>query len=454
MIRVKTLGPYKKLYDLPPGTDFVLCIGGRGSGKTYEVSKFIAYNAAVKKKRCVILRDEKESIKDTILNEIFLRYETANKNGVLDAECEKLKTGIVERATGKDLVYTKGFRSSTNQKTATMKGGSDIDIAVIEEAEDVRDADKFDKFVDSLRKRGCIVIVIMNVPDLGHFLINRYMTAVPTEHDGYFDLQPQDIPGFVCIQTSYKDNKHLQPNVVSRYESYGDPDSHLYNQHHYLTDILGLSSAGRKGQVLRKVKPITLKDYHALPFKEFYGQDFGTASPAGLVGVKFDKNNCWCREINYKPMNTLEIAKLYCSLKLSGGDRIVADCADEKAWKKLKRGWNINELPPEYFSLDEKGNNVCKYPALLSGFHVVPCVKGEDSVRHGIDLMDSMNLFAVTESRNLWGDKGEIANYIYDQDKNGNYTNDPKDDFNHLIDPWRYVVNDQRGKRKFAITTG
>jgi phage terminase large subunit len=179
----------------------------------------------------------------------------------------------------------------------------------------------------------------------------------------------------------------------------------------------------------------------ALPFKEFYGQDFGTAAPAGLVGVKFDSNNCYCREINYLPMNTLEIAKLYCSLKFNATDRIVADNADEKAWRKLRRGFTVDELDKETLKL---------YPALLSGFNVVPCVKGQDSVRAGIDLMDSMNMFAVRESANLWN---EIRNRIYAQDKNGNYTNEPEPGFDHLIDGWMYVVNDQRGKKKFQITT-
>lgn len=141
-------------------------------------------------------------------------------------------------------------------------------------------------------------------------------------------------------------------------------------------------------------------------------------------------------------MNTLDIGKLYCSLKLNNGDRVVADNADEKAWKKLKRGWTSNELQADV---------IAKYPALLSGFHVVPCVKGPDSVRMGVDLMDSMNLFAVSESLNLWE---EIRLRIYAQDKYGNYTNEPEPGYDHLQDPWMYVVNDQRGKKKFSITTG
>lgn len=429
---------------------FVLGVDS-GGGKTHEVSRFVAVEATVDKKRSVVLRDEKELIRESILNEVLLRFDSANRTGVLDSMFERLETGIKDRSNDNMLVFTKGFRASSNEKSANLKGVSDIDIAVIEELEDVRDENKFNTFADSIRKSGALIILILNVPDVGHWVIKRFFNTLPSEYDGYYVLEPKKIPGFECIQTSFEDNPYLPAHIVDRYRAYGDPESPSYNLHYYLTQIKGLASTGRKGQILRKVKPIKLADYLKLPFKEFYGQDFGTASPAGMVGVKFDKNNCYCRQLNYAPMNTLGIAKMYCGLKLSGGDRIIADNADEKAWRKLKKGYSKDELPVDYFTKDEKGNEVCKYPGLLSGFYVAPCVKGPDSVTYGLDLMDSINLFAVEESADLWE---EIRNYVYAQDKYGNYTNDPIDDFNHLIDAWRYVVNDQRGKKKFSITTG
>lgn len=431
------------LWNLPEKTNTVILIGGRGGMKTFGVSQFIAYQAAVNKKRCVILRDEHSLIKESILSEILQRYDEIPFN----TDTEKLTTGIKNKDT--ELVFTKGFKASDNQKKANMKGVSNIDIAVIEEAEDLIDKDKFNTFVDSLRKEGCLVIILMNTPDIGHFLLKSYFyTNIPApipkntpeelkkEYDGYFEIKPKEVPGFVCIHTSFEDNSYLPKHIVDRYKSYGDPTSHLYNLHYYLTAIKGYASTGRKGQILRKVKEISLKDYMALPFKEFYGQDFGTASPAGLVGVKFDKNNCYCREINYLPMNTLAIGKLYCTLNFGMNDKIVADSADKDACEKLADGWQAKDLDKE---------DLTKYPNLIRGFYVTKCVKGEGSIREGISIMDGLNLFAVRESANLWN---EIRNYTYNQDKNGNLTNDPIDDFNHLIDPWRYVATDQRGKRE------
>jgi PBSX family phage terminase large subunit len=443
-IEVHRLPKFEVLYDLPKDIHLVIAIGGRGGTKTYEVSKYIAYSATRERKRCVVLRDEKELIRESILNEVLLRYDTADEHGVLSEEFERLDTGIKDRETNEMLVFTKGFRASQNDKKANLKSISNIDIAVIEEAEDIRDVDKFNTFADSIRKEGSIIIIILNTPDVNHWLIKRYFNLSPAvnergeEVDGYFEISPKNIPGFLCIQTSFEDNPHLPAHIVANYRDYGNPDSHLYNLHYYYTAIKGWASTGRKGQILTKVKRISLKDYLALPFKEVYGQDFGTASPAGLVGVKFDKNNCYCRQINYLPKDTKSLGKMYCQLKFGPADKIIADSAEPKTIERLRDGWKAEELDAD---------EITKYPGLLKGFFVVPAVKGSGSIEAGIGLMLSMNLYAVEESTDLWN---EIYNWIYAVDKNGNPTDEPENNFNHLIDPWRYSITDYKGAQAYG----
>jgi len=406
--------------------------------KTYEVSKFIAYSATIKKKRCVVLRDEHSLIKESILNEIWDRYDTANEYGALDREYIKNDTELKDKKTGKTLVYTKGFRASSNSKKANLKGPSDIDIAVMEEIEDLRDEDKFNTFVDGLRKEGCLIILILNTPDIGHFILKNYFNTQLVE-DGFYQIIPKELPGFLCIQTSFEDNPHLPQHIVDRYNGYGDPNHHLFNKFHYLTSIRGYASTGRKGQILKKVKPIKLADYMALPFKEYYGQDFGTAKPAALVGVKFDGNKSYAREINYEPMNKLQLGILYCQLGFGSQDLIVADNADKQAIDTLDFGFTENDADAETLKL---------YPQLKRGFYIIRCVKGEDSVRNGLDTMDSMELYAVEESKNLWH---EINTRIWAKDKNGDYTNTPMPGFDHLQDGWMYVIND-RNRGEYYLT--
>lgn len=440
-VEVEVHDKFKILYDPPEGTWIAICIGGRGGMKTYEVSKLAAVKSTSEKKRCVVLRDEHSLIKESILNEIWERYETANGEWrILDRLFDKNETELKDKKSGKTLIYTKGFRASANKKQANLKGPSDIDIAIMEEMEDLTDGEKFNTFIDGLRKEGCLIIVILNTPDVSHFLIQRFFNTTPVpDHDGYFEIYPKSVPGFICIQTSFEDNKHLPAHIVDRYKSYGDPSSPFYNLHYYLTAIKGYASSGRKGQILKKVKPITLKEYMEIDVPEIYGQDFGTAKPAALIGVKFVGNKSYAREINYEPMNKVELGILYCTLGFGPNDKIVADYADKKTIDALDDGFTLDDCDAE---------TLAKYPQLRRGFFMVRCVKGPDSVKNGLDDMDSMELYAVEESTNLWN---EIRVGVWEQNKYGEFTNQPKPGNDHLRDGWMYVIGDRK-RGEYEVT--
>jgi phage terminase large subunit len=422
--------------------------------KTYEVSKFIAFSATVHKKRCVIVRDEKALIRESILNEIWARYDTANRDGHLDGAFVKNEHDLKDKQSGKTLVYTKGFRASDNSKRANLKGASDIDIAIIEEGEDINDPMKYNTFVDSLRKQGCIVIIMLNTPDISHFISKRYFTFenVPIldsegnfqydeygerlVEDGYFKLIPKKLPGFVCIQTNYTDNNFLPEHIIYNYEQYGNPSSPTYDKHYFLTAIKGYSSSGRKGQIFTKCKPYSIKDYHNLTLKEYFGQDFGTAAPAAFGGAKFDKNRVYARLINYEPKEVLELGKMYCNLKLTKNDRIICDHAEPDTILQLSRGWPASKLDKEILA---------KYPQLVHGFYAVPC--GPKDIEAHIGIMKGLELYIVNDNECGEAAWEEVAKYVYNVNKSGEYTNDPKDGFNHFWDQLRYVIIDHYGNK-------
>lgn len=441
-VTVQVSDKFRPLYNLPADVDMVICIGGRGGMKTYEVSKFAAVKATIHKQRIAITRDEKESIRESILNEVFARYDTANTYGQLDEFYDKLQYGIRDKQTGELLVFTKGFRASSNQKTANLKGGSEIDIAVIEEAEDIRDFNKFATFKDSIRTKNRLIIILLNTPDIEHWIVKRYFKIEPiafedvpelkhltqNDIDGYWKLTPKNVEGFYCIQTNYTENEYLPRSVIKDYEAYGNPLHPTYDLHYYLTAIKGFASSGRKGQVIRKAKYISLAEYLALPYREIYGLDFGTARPAGIVGVKMHNNSLYARELSYKPMPGIEIGKFFALLGLTTNDLVIADSAEPLTIADLRRGWPVNLLNAE---------DLQQFPTGIPGLNIRGAMKGPNSIETGLQKLIGMELFFVEESENLWT---ETRNYIYAQNKSGEYTNTPIDDFNHLIDPIRYVA--------------
>jgi phage terminase large subunit len=432
---------FQILYNLPIDTNVVICIGGRGGAKTYEVSKWVAFESTIKQRRCVVLRDEKELIRESILNEVLTRYDTANKDGMLDYDYERLDVGIRQRKTREMVVFTKGFRASDSQKSANMKSISNVDIAVVEEAEDIRDVDKFNTFADSIRNQGSIIVIILNTPDINHWVIKRYFNLELVE-DGYWKIVPKDLKGFVCIQTSFEDNPYLPDHIVANYNGYGDPSHHLFNKHYYLTAIKGYASSGRKGQILTKVGRIKLADYLNLPYKEVYAQDFGPASPAATLGGKWHGNKLYFRGLNYKGLNTLQIALKYIEWGFTAQDEIVADPADRNACNLLSDGFTNDDAPL---------NMLQQYPQLRQGFNVFRAPKGHDSISNDIDMLDSIELIAVEdgeEAENIWN---EIRNWVYAQDKWGNYTNEAIDNWNHYMDCLRYLVQ-HRNRGDYGIS--
>ena len=436
-VTIKVTDKFKPLYNLPEDTEMVILMGGRGGGKTYEASKFIAYSVAVKNKRCQILRDEKETIKESILNEILLRYDTANRDRKFDRAFLRLENGIKNNTTGEMAVFAKGFRASSLDKKANMKSVSNVDIGLIEEAEDIRDEDKFNTYADSIRKEGSFIIVILNTPDIHHWIVRRYFNAVPVtsadepnfednELDGYFKLEPKGQRGVVIIQTNYYDNSFLPEKTVRRYEEYGQKENPLYNLHHYLTSIRGYSTTGLKGQVFKRWRTCSLEEYNSLDYTEVFGVDFGTASPAAITAVKISGRTIYVRELNYEPLPAQDIAKKLDSLGIGRSDLIVADCAEPDSIRLIRLGIK------RYLSEEEQQ----RYPNASAGFrNIRPAM--DKSIRAGIDMLLSMEIVIVDGSDNLMK---EFTMYVWATDRDGKPMDKPIDNWNHGIDTIRYIV--------------
>lgn len=71
------------------------------------------------------------------------------------------------------------------------------------------------------------------------------------------------------------------------------------------------------------------------------------------------------------------------------------------------------------------------------GIKAVPSRKGQDSVNHGIQLIQNYEVVVHTKCRNT---KIEIENYCYVKDRNGNPTDKPDHEFSHGMDALRYAV--------------
>jgi phage terminase large subunit len=283
----------------------------------------------------------------------------------------------------------------------------------------------------------------MNTPDIHHFIVRRYFNCFPVtvedepnftqeELDGYFKIVPKGLEGIVCIQSSFRDNVHLPEKIVRKYNWYGErnDEGRVNDLHHYMTSIQGYSTTGLKGQIFRNYKVISLEEYNSLDYYEVYGVDFGTASPAGVVAVKVRNNNVYVRQLNYEPLSVIPLGKKLDKLGIKSRDLIIADCAEPDSIRELRFGFK------KYFDSEERE----RYPEATKGFR--NCLASPDkSIRAGIDKLLSMNIYVTEDSVDLLN---ELLMYVWDTDRDGKCLDKPIDDWNHLIDPLRYVIRGAR----------
>jgi len=158
----------------------------------------------------------------------------------------------------------------------------------------------------------------------------------------------------------------------------------------------------------------TMGDFPDIPYT--FGLDFGfNPDPTAFVRVGIEGSTIYLEELLYK--TDLSTGQIERELKkhATSEDLIVADHAEPRL---------IDELY-------ERGLNVVK------------CEKGRDSIKNGIALLKDYNF--VVSGDNL---VKELNNYVWNDKK----ASVPVDNYNHLIDGFRYcAIYSLRGKEFFIV---
>ena len=222
--------------------------------------------------------------------------------------------------------------------------------------------------------------------------------------DEFHWIYDQVIPRDDCAfhQTTYLDNPFLEETVKEEIERLK-----LVNPDYWRIYGLGERAVSRstvyRFQTLRDI-PDTAKHLA-------YGLDFGYSNdPTAMVQVFKDADNLYLREVLYETgLTNQDIGQRLREMGFSRSDVVWADSAEPKSIEELHR----------------------------MGFNVKPASKGKDSLPYGIDLLRRHILYWEETSNN--GIR-EMRSYKYIEDKNGNLTNTPIDEHNHLLDALRYAV--------------
>ena len=146
------------------------------------------------------------------------------------------------------------------------------------------------------------------------------------------------------------------------------------------------------------------------PDEIFYGGDFGyTVDPAAFIRIYRKADEFWVEEVFYETgLTNPDIARKVKAAKAS----------DSVSYWDSAEPKSIQEL----YEL---------------GINALPCEKVPDSVRAGVDYLQSLVVHIVDGSENIIK---EERSYVRSQDKDGNYLPEPIKFNNHAMDGIRYGI--------------
>ncbi len=368
---------------------YFVITGGRGSGKSFAVTIFLALLTYEQNNRILFTRYTMSSAGMSIIPEFL---EKLNLMGVVQ-NFNVTKVDIENVAT-KSSIYFSGIKTASGDQTAKLKSISGVNTFVLDEAEELLSEENFDKIDFSIRskdaKNRCLLI--LNPTTKEHWIYQRFFQnrGIPDGFNG-------TVGDVTYIHTTYLDNiENLSDSFVNQIE-----DMKIRRPDKYHHQILG--------GWLQRAEGVVFTDWQIGKFNKdiplrVFGLDVGfSRDETVLTEVSVDKERkiIWIKEHFYK--KGLVTSNIYdLCLRYAGKELIIMDNSEPRLLSELNS----------------------------RGLNVAPCVKKKGSIIAGISLMQDYNI-------NLDGENlvKEFNNYVWDLKGVK-----PRDAYNHGIDSARYAA--------------
>lgn len=386
-----------KYLSIENNTRYCVITGGRGSGKSFAVNTLLLLLTYEAGHTILFTRYTLRSASISIIPEFM------EKIGLLGLESEFYITRdeVINTRTGSKILF-RGIKTSSGNQVASLKSLQGVTTWVLDEAEELVDENVFDTIDMSVRQKGIAnrVIMIMNPTTKEHFIYQKFFETRGVQEGN--NISKDDT---TYIHTTYLDNlENLSESFLKQVENIKQRRPEKY-KHQIL------------GGWLSKAEGVIFSNWEVGEFKRVgtsvYGQDFGfSVDPTTLVETNVDKANkkIYLMLHLYKPnLTTSQIHQV--NEKVAGTSLIIADSAEPRLIKELKQ----------------------------KGLNIIPAVKGQGSVTHGITILQDYDLVISPDSQELIK---ELNNYCWLERK----SNTPIDDHNHALDAIRYAVTYQLEK--------
>jgi phage terminase large subunit len=400
---IKINAKYKPLFSNE--RRYNLVSGGRGSGKSYTVALYLLLLTFERDNVILFSRYTMSSVSISVFPEFIDKIKSLEVEHIFQIT----KNEIINTDTGSRIIF-KGIKTGSSLQTANLKSIANLNIIVIDEAEEIPSEEVFDKIDLSARRndKANKVILIFNPMSKAHWIYERFFEKSGVQPGVCYKTDDTNY-----IHTTYLDNrKHLADSMIKQIDKIKETNPIKYN--HIIL-----------GAFLDVAEGVIFKDWSIGEFDKnldfLYGMDFGFKNdPTTMIKVAIDRKleKVYLKEVLYtKGKIGSEIYTMV--VDEVGNSEIIGDNAESRLIEELKRkGLNIKE-----------------------------CIKGAGSVKEGIKLMQEYELVIDPSSVNLIK---ELNNYIWSDRR----SESPVDMYNHCIDAARYAISHRLKKpsiKKYKI---
>jgi phage terminase large subunit len=369
---------------------YFVVTGGRGSGKSFEVGRFITLLSFEQGHKILFTRQTMTSAHLSIIPEFKEKIELLKLEDLFSISKSEIKN-----KNSNSEIFFKGLKTSSGDQTANLKSLQGVTTWVLDEAEELVDESTFDKINLSIRSndKQNRIILILNPATKEHWIYRKFF-----EQEGIKEGFNGTKGNTTYIHTTYEDNiKNLGVSFLQEVEKIK-----IHNPDKYNHVILG--------GWLEKAEGVVFTNWEFGAFNPDYlqtsfGMDFGfSIDPDALAEVAIDVKNklLYVKEHIYqRGLKTHELSKML--LEKTKGGLIIADSAEPRLIDDL-RFQKIN----------------------------IQAVK-KGTIESGIVRMQDFKIIVDPNSTNI---AKELNNYCYLNKGSKLYV----DNWNHIIDAIRYNV--------------
>lgn len=390
---------WKPLFIHKNGIRYVILMGGRGAGRSYVASQFaLARLVDPEYFRCAIMRAVHSDIRLSLWRELNDRI---NEQEASDVEGLRIVENSMTIEYGNNSINAIGFRASSGARSAKLKSLAGYNTIIIEEAEEIGEAE-FMKLNDSLRtvKGEITVVFCLNTPPKSHWFMREFFDLIPSGVDNYYKpvLKKEKEEDTIFLYYNYRSNlANLDAHTVKRYEGYKNT-----NPDYYYHMIEGLCPETARGRIYKDWRLIDEVPFEAKLVGR--GLDFGwSPDPLHLCDIYYHDGGYILDELMHgTEIPNKTVAELIKGQKIPTAI-VGADSAEPKSIAEIKS----------------------------YGVNIVGADKGADSVIYGIKIVAGLKISVTRRSTNMWN---SYENYCWAETKDGtplgvpnHYMSDPAD---------------------------